>query len=566
MRQKSRARGAWLLVVAALVGHAQAAYADTGAEPGSEDAPKPALPEEKRSGDAIPAGNPEFGPDTKAPEPSLEDRLKVEAKVGSELHTYENLDLRARDESNDQAVFDTDDRHTFAYSTGSLLVGYEVERDLTVQMGVSLNGLWAEDQLGQAAQLVGPFYFSQLSLDWSPIKTDSAEVGVRLGRHPFKIGGVPSDYVMDDILDSLVLTLDLKKLGAVRWLALDFFQANDLPNAAFVRYVGGRQPVLGLRGDTYTLRTGAIYENEGDLVDGLTFKAYAFYADIGGGPIDETGADVSYGGALGNFSDNDYTALFGARAAYELKTDSLRLNFYGEFNQSTGLDRKEVVARDVETVGSAFGAGVEAEFKASESLELHAGAEFYLFDGANYASDGLEFERGFVSFRGRRVGGLTVSRYAGWFPSAVLGTGGIDHSPNSQNRASGTQFLHAYAGIKPGPVLLRADAWVFNDTSESFLDPSKLDDITPPFGYSREEFFAQSRFGKALGTELDVQLRWDATEHLELFGVGSVFLPGEFYEIEINRVANAENPGLTALGSTDPQTFWAATAGALVSF
>jgi hypothetical protein len=45
-----------------------------------------------------------------------------------------------------------------------------------------------------------------------------------------------------------------------------------------------------------------------------------------------------------------------------------------------------------------------------------------------------------------------------------------------------------------------------------------------------------------------------------------VFLPGEFYEIEINRVANAENPGLTALGSTDPQTFWAATAGALVSF
>ena len=45
-------------------------------------------------------------------------------------------------------------------------------------------------------------------------------------------------------------------------------------------------------------------------------------------------------------------------------------------------------------------------------------------------------------------------------------------------------------------------------------------------------------------------------QHFEVFAVYGVFLPGEFYEIEINKVAG------TALGSADPQDFFAFTAGA----
>jgi hypothetical protein len=532
-----------------------------------------------------PVGNPEFGPRTPVPAPTQDQKLTTKFTLSSEIHAFENLDMRKLDEVSDQEILNSDDRHTFAYSSISAQLGYQIRKDLSLKLGVSHNGLWAEDQLGSEAQFVGALYFSDLNFTWTPVQSDAMDLSLTMGRQGFRIGGVPTDYMLDDLLDAVTLTADLKDFGRLRWLAVDFFQANDLPNAAFVRYVSGRQPTLGLRGDTYTLRTGLAYDIDlmnflggGAPEDSLELEApsnpnslvltgYWFYADIGGGPIDESGADVSYGGSLGNFSDNDYTHMYGARAMYTLDTDGFDLVAFGEFAQSAGIDRKEVVARDVETVGSAFGGGLDVKVNVMEGTNLRLLADLYSFDGATYAGDGLEFERGFVSFRGRRMGGLAINRYAGWLPSAALGRGGVDHAPNNLFRAAGLQSLHAGLGFESPYLDLRGDVWLYSDTSSSFLNLAELDDLDPPFGYSREEFYATTaRAGKALGSELNLQAIVHANENLDFYGAYGAFLPGEYYEIEIDRVADADNPGTTAQGAADPQTFWAITGGARINF
>lgn len=509
----------------------------------------------------LPVGNPEAG--TGSGEDETSKKLETEFSIRSEVHSFDNLDLRALDESSDQAIIDSDDRHTFAYSSISAFFGYQVHDEVKVNVGVSHNGLWSEDQLGLDSERSGALFFSHLNFTYTPIKNDDFSLSFTAGRQPFRIGGVPRDYILDDLLDALVVEVGLGAAGGLRILALDFFAENDLPRASFVRYVSGRNPVLGLRGDTYTLRSGAVYEND-KLVDGLDVKAYGFYADIGGGPIDESGADISFGGSLGNFSDNDFVTLFGARASYELKLSDQESNpshvlAYGEFAHSQGIDRKEVVARDVEINGNAFGGGVEVVY-GDESWEVMALGEFYLFDGPDYAGDGLEFERGFVGFKGRRVGGLNLDRYAGWYPAAFTGSGGVHHDPHGIERASGTQLIHGGLALRLADTTVRGDIWLLADTGSTFLDPAELDSIDPPFGYSREEFFAETRLGKSLGTEIDVQLNHVFNEVFSGYAVFGTFLPGEFYEIEINKVAG------TALGSKDPQTFWAVTAGGVVSF
>lgn len=504
--------------------------------------------------DGVIAGDPEAGPGV-VEEPEGDENLKFDFTLRSEVHSFDNLDLRPLDESTDQNIIDSDDRHLFGYTGISAGMFYQVRSDLDVHVVVSHNGLWGEDQIGQRAQFGGVLNFSHLAFDYRLVDEEGMELSISMGRQPFKIGGVPRDYMLDDVLDAVVLKADLGAAGALRWLALDYYTSNDYPDPSFVRYIGGRETSLGLRGDTYTLRTGLVYENESAAVEDLTVKAYWFYADIGGGPISEAGADYSEGGQLGNFSDNDFTHMAGGRGAYKVPFSAdTWLNLYAEGAYSWGIDRKQAVARDVETVGAAYGGGLEADFGA-----FYVAADFYHFDGAAYAGDGLEFERGFTSFKGKRVGGLNLNRYAGWSPSAFVGRGGAEHRPHDINRAGGTQSIHAAAALELDVLTLRADIWQLTDTSEAFLAIGDIDGIDPPFGYSREEFFAASaRAGKTLGTEIDVQAIIPAGEGLEFYAIGGFFLPGDFYEVEINKVAG------TALGGTE--TFWAATGGAVVKF
>ena len=75
-----------------------------------------------------------------------------------------------------------------------------------------------------------------------------------------------------------------------------------------------------------------------------------------------------------------------------------------------------------------------------------------------------------------------------------------------------------------------------------------------------QAFEAQQRLGKALGTEFNAKLKFQANEALALTFQGGIFMPGQFYEQEISRSAG------TALGSNDLQNFWALSGGAKLDF
>lgn len=503
--------------------------------------------------------NPEYGPGVEGKRPDKSKPLVTSFSLRSELHSYNNIDMRTLKETSDLDVITTDDRHTFAYSSITGDIQYLVAEKLHIGVSLAHNGLWGEDQLGQDAMNVGIFSFYELAMHYTPVQTTDFGLTISLGRQPFLIGDVARDYVLDDVLDSLVIEANMRKGGRIRLLAFDYFSANDLPSASFAGYIGGREPVLGLRGDTYTIRTGGIYENVGALVKGLMFKAYAFYADIGGGPVDETGADISYGGSLGNFSDNDWNMVAGGRAGYTYEFAMGSVGLYVDGAYSKGIDRKEAVARDVASDGLMIGGGVSGGFKQGDVFAADLTVDFYRFDGAEYDESGLLTNHGFVSFKGRQVGGLNIDRYAGWHPSAYVGAGGIEHTPQNLENIGGKQFLHA--GLKftiLKDLMIQGDFWTYLDTGSTKLDPITLLTTDPPFGYSREEFAAETRLGKSLGNEINVQASYQALEQLRFYASGGAFFAGEFYEEPINRVAG------TALGGT--ATFWGVSGGASVDF
>ena len=491
--------------------------------------------------------------------------LDIGIEASSEIHAIDNLDGRAIDESSDQAVIDSDDRRDFGHTDLAATVRYRAHRDVWLDAQAKYDVFWRDDQLGRSANDSGDLGIYQLF--FTQTLADTADFGatLRMGRQPFRIGGVPHDYMLEGTLDAITAELDFRGLGRVRVLAIDFFAGNDLPERGYQYYRPGSETVFGLRGETNTLRSGAVYEIDGDAIEGLpiTAKAYYFYASIGGGPIEESGADITYGGVLGNFRDNDYQHMFGGRVKYTLSLgpDS-SMDIFGELARSAGIDRKSPVERDVDTVGTAYGGGITADLGRDSDLGFTLGADFYHFDGADYGSDGLEFERGFVGFRGARVGGLAIGRHAAWRPSAHLDLAGLDHTPYDTSRSAGTRFAHAKAGARFGRTELAIDWWWFQDTSHTFLATGNIEAIPdPPFGRSRLELAAQERAGKALGQEIDLSIRHNFNEVFGLYATYAVFTPGDGLEIEIDRVAGRRD---TALGGTE--ALWAFRLGGAVEF
>jgi hypothetical protein len=70
-----------------------------------------------------------------------------------------------------------------------------------------------------------------------------------------------------------------------------------------------------------------------------------------------------------------------------------------------------------------------------------------------------------------------------------------------------------------------ASYWTFKDTGITALDPADLERIDPPYGYSRAEFAAEERVGKALGQEINLDVSYGLTKHVDVFANGAVFLP-----------------------------------------
>ncbi len=511
-----------------------------------------------------------------------ESRLETRFMLTSEAHAMNNLDLRRLDETSDQDILETDDRNIFAYTGIAAELEYDVLETTEFNFAGSHTGMWGSDQIGMLSgtdpdaqaeyQPERGYHFLwiyRLNVDWKPIDNDTLEFATTIGRQDFEIGGAEDDFFVDDTVDAVTLELGLDEVGTFRALALDFYGVNNTPkNADFVDYTARRDTVAPFRGDTNTRRHGLVYENT-ELLEGLEFRAFGFYADIGASTrAGSTGADRSFNGSLGNTSDNDYMWLAGTRAGYGYETDTFEIEGFGEFARSGGIDRKdtEIGIPDVDNNGNAYGAGLEGGLELG-MFGLGADLRWFHADGGVYGSgNGMQGSHGFVSFKGDEVGGLNLDRYAGFHPSAYLGPDGIEDEPHQTDRRSGTEFLKAGLDLEVAERFrAEFDGWYLMDTSLSYLDDEDLDQVASelPFGYTEADLEAQDRFGKPIGMEFDASFLYRANEALNFYAKGGIFLPSEYYKTEVDRSVAGN---YTALGSDDPATFWAATAGTSLSF
>lgn len=498
------------------------------------------------------------------------ERLEWRFRVTSEVHTSDNAGFRELDETRgNQTQMETDDRHTFGYTSVSLGARYDVLEDTTFSFGVSHSGLWGSDQLGGVNEFGGFFFVYDLHMDWMAVDTDAFSLNFKLGRQFFDVGGTHRDYFLRDNIDGLTINMDFGDLaGRLRILAFDLYASAGRPDTvSFLRWHAGRNLINNFRGDTNTLRYGGVYENTRaldalDINGDLEFRAFGFFARHGAAG---SGTDRTHGGNHGNFIDEDYNWMAGTRIGYFVPVGNGRVGGYGEYAYSGGIDRKEVNINvpDVIIAGQAFGGALLSQFEFG-AVAVDGIAQFFYADGPVYrAADGLKHNHGFVSFRGNYAGGLNMGRYAGWRPSAYVGRNGIHANEHSLRRESGTQFVHTGFGVNVDPFRLDLGAWQYWDTGLSNLNQDNIDVVgdSLPSGYSRDELDAQRRLGLPLGLELNAALTFQANSALSIYGMGGLFLPGEFYEIEVSR-----NVG-SALGSVDNlQNFWAISTGATLVF
>ncbi len=485
---------------------------------------------------------------------------EVTFRASSLVQGYNNLDLRPFDGSSDATVRDTDDKAMFGYSdAGAHIVARPSDR-LSLTIDGEVETQWPAFVLNSSPTAIVSLY--GLSLGVSLFDNDGVSADLSMGRQPFSIGGVPKDYIMSGSVDGLVATLGLGSAGRLRLVPFDFFSGQELPEAGYTRYTTGRDTTFGFDGDNFTYRSGAAYDATVNLpAQRLDLGAYYFFAGIGGSDYTGTGADISYGGQLGNFSDGDYQNLYGARAAWKLEVGgdadlatagATVVGVYLEGSMSQGVDRQPLVAAydEVKTDGNAYGAGIDLSLPLS-AVQIDLGGSFYHFDGGDYDSNGMEFSGGFTGFRGSKVGGVAIGRLAGWRPSASLAPDGLDRSPQQQSRTAGTEFVSGTVSLTVADTSLKVSGWNYRDTSHTFVNFGALELIPePPYGYSRAEIAAQKRLGKALGTE------WEAVvshriDELKLSAVGGIFLPDNFYEVEVDRIVDGDD---TALGGSEPMT------------
>lgn len=472
---------------------------------------------------------------------------------------WNNRDLLELDETTVQDIINSDDR-TFAGEFDLVLgAAWRPEERVTLRSGVFLSQAM-RDSANQRRFDGGNAQIIEASISYHAVDTENVALDFTAGRHDFDIGSAPNDYIMAGAVDGISARLDLAKIGELKWLAFEIYSANEIVETGFEYVKPGLEPVNRFNGETNTYRTGIVYENT-ELVDDLSFALYFLHATIAGSGPENTGADVTLGGLTGNFRDRDYLRNYGLRVDYDAAYDmGLLLEVNAEFAMSSGVDRKAPEYVDVDLGGMMFGGGLGIGYDFGRG-EVDLETDFYRFDGASYSSTGgLQFEGGFTSMRGDRIGGVAVGRMASWRPSGVLTAAGIDHSPHDWDRQAGTQFLRAGLGFEFDGFEIDVDFFTYTDTSESLFDQSTLDETTPPIGFSREEIAAQRRAGLNLGQEISIEVEQRFSRYASLIGGFGLFMPGEYYDIEIDRVA-AFNDARPAIGGEGVASFWAFHAG-----
>lgn len=486
-----------------------------------------------------------------------EEKVQVTGRFETEGYAFDNLDFRTLDTSSDQAIYDSDDRSSLAFTGASAEVGMNVDDQTRFVAALSHRGLWGDDNTGKVNAYNSAFYFTNLFGEYRV--SDAAKV--RVGREYWELGGIggSKDYILADVVDQVRVNVQLGGVGRLVMVPVGILgNASRNDRANFVNYTAGGESewedLYNFDGDRMVRRHGAMFVL--DAVESLDVRAYGFYTDIG---ARGTGADITYEGRLGNFADNDWVANYGVRASYSAGL----VTPYATFDVSQGVDRKELVARDVDNNGMAFSVGMRMRPEAGDSGPI-ADVTLFQASGARYAADGLQTSHGYTSMKARQVGGMLADRFMGWHPTAYAGSHGIADTPHTIDRRAGMRFAHAAFGWRAEGFSAVGSWWTFQDTSTTELDIANLDSIDAPFGYSRREFAAQERLGQTLGHEADLTLGYRLSKALRLQAGGAVLLPGGYYSIPVARVAGGYEGARTSLGGD--AMAWAASLGTQMSF
>ena len=488
--------------------------------------------------------------------PEGEPSVTVEIRGVGDVVSYDNADLRATDEASIPAIIESDDRATYGQTDLDISALFRASEAVEIDATLDARANWGESASSSSVGL------GAASVVLRPISTDSFELGIRAGRQRFSIGGTHRDYLLSGVVDGFTVDAEVVDVLTLRLLPFDLFNPDDVPEDRNTAIRPDARRANQLRGETNTYRTGAILQTVDQLADGLDLRLFFFHAGIGGGtPESGTGADISEGGLLGNFRDRDYVQMFGFRGGYGADfSNGLFFDTVAEFARSQGIDRKEATSVDVETSGNALGLGVDFGYE-NDRVRAALVADWHRMDGAKYSVNGLEYQRGFTSMRGSRLGGLASGRIAGMRPSASLDRYGVLHNAEDVDRNAGTDFLHLGLEFSYHHTELSLGFWTYKDTRESGFDQSTVDSIQPPPEHSREEFAAQRRTGLALGNELDFEYRQGIDGFGALFAQAGIFMPGEYYTHEVSSIVTPQAiDGNQRLGGQE--TFWAIAVGA----
>jgi len=487
-------------------------------------------------------------------------KLLIETSFDTEWFAFDNLDFRALDESSDQAILDSDDRGAFAYTGAGLDLRYDVDDQTEFVLGTNYRGLWGNDQIGGTSQFGGWIYFTDMYVKLG-LAAGEGKPSLRVGRQSYRMGGLGGarDYVLMDTIDMVRVDLPLGDALNLLFIPINVVgmsQDDDGLNFLSMAATSNIQ-LFNFRGDRLSRRHGMVVELEPGPVEA---RLYGFYTDLG---ALGTGSDITYNGLIGNFADNDWTTNFGLRAAVDLGKVSPFVHVDG----SGGVDRKELVATDVDTKGFAWGGGVRIDTADNEDEpravfpRFEAEAQYFDATGPGYAETGLQFSHGYVGMKGHHAGGLIFSRALGVHPSAYVGTFGVRDEPHEQDRKAAARVLHAGADGRITKTLhLGAGWWMLQSKGISFVNFNKLNELNTPFGYARAEFAAERRIGESVCHEVNLKAGLTARDQLTFWFVYGRVFGGGYYDIEIDRVAG------DALGEKNGPTPWAYSAQMRLKF
>jgi hypothetical protein len=471
-----------------------------------------------------------------------------------EFHTYNNADLRKLNSTNDYQIRTTDDQQGFAITRAKFDTSFMFPKQrVGLEMSFGFDGVWGSFQLqgnGNPGTRI-----ARANVFWEFFNLGGVSIDTVIGRQFYSVGGIQNDYMLRDVLDAVVFNVHWKDVLDVKVLGFDVYSGansfgsgeNDRWNDEFqyfARDANGKLP--GLNGDVSTYRTGFSVSAEPFMKKIIkTFRldprAYAYYARVRG---NKGGSEYSENGVIGNFSDNDWSSLFGTRITahlHEKFTFFRQLIVYGDVGFSTGSDLKHQGQPSADYATVAFGAGVSAQTKVLLGfLSPLAELDFFFAQGPKYDKNGNMVSHGFISMGGDRIGGTLLRRYWGVRPTGYVGYNGIYDTPFDANRKSGSMVLHAGAGTEINKnFVVRADIWHVQDTASTAVNfnPSNLDLINNPY-VSRAELEAQGRFGKALGQEVNLTVQYFPNSLLMFQITAAMFFPGSFFSTSLDDIVS----------------------------